>query len=122
MGAERLDNGSLTLRVSTAASNYDFRTYATNESGEIGAVLNNKTNFDPRTRPWYKAAVAAGKPTWSQIYPNTAGITAYLGASMPFNDKQGKLQGVLLTNINLSTIGKFLQSLKIGETGQVFIV
>ena len=122
MGAERLDNGSLTLRVSTAASNYDFRTYTTNKSGEIDQLLNNKTNFDPRTRPWYKAAVAAGKPTWSQIYPNTAGITAYLGASMPFYDKQGKLQGVLLTNINLSTIGKFLQSLKIGETGQVFIV
>ncbi len=122
LGAERLDNGSLTLRISTAASKYDFRTYATNKSGEVGQLLNNKTNFDPRTRPWYKAAVAAGKPTWSQIYPNTAGITAYLGASMPFYDKQGKLQGVLLTNINLSTIGKFLQNLKIGETGQVFIV
>ncbi|MEG3840994.1 ATP-binding protein [Microcoleus sp. herbarium14] len=122
LGAERLDNGSLTLRVSTAASNYDFRTYSTKKSGEVGQLLNNKTNFDPRTRPWYKAAVAAGKPTWSQIYPNTAGITAYLGASMPFYNRQGKLQGVLLTNINLSTIGKFLQSLKIGETGQVFIV
>ncbi|MEG5137477.1 MULTISPECIES: ATP-binding protein [unclassified Microcoleus] len=122
LGAERLDNGSLTLRISTAASNYDFRTYTTNESGEIAQFLNNKTNFDPRTRPWYKAAVAAGKPTWSQIYPNTAGITAYLGASMPFYDKQGKLQGVLLTNINLSTIGKFLESLKIGKTGQVFII
>lgn len=94
LGAERLDNGSLTLRVSTAASNYDFRTYSTNKSGEIDKLLNNKTNFDPRTRPWYKAAVAAGKPTWSQIYPNTAGITAYLGASMPFYNRQGKLQGV----------------------------
>ncbi|MEG4442369.1 ATP-binding protein [Microcoleus sp. AT9_B5] len=122
LGAERLDNGSLTLRVSTAASKYDFRTYATNKSGEIGQLLNNKTNFDPRTRPWYKAAVAAGKPTWSEIYPNTAGLTAYLGASLPFYDRQKKLQGVLLTNINLSTIGQFLQSLKIGETGQVFII
>ena len=122
LGAERLDDGSLTLRVSTAASNYDFRTYTTNKSGELGQLLNNKTNFDPRTRPWYKAAVAAGQPTWSEIYPNTAGITAYLGASLPFYDRQGKLQGVLLTNINLSTIGKFLQSLKIGETGQVFII
>lgn len=122
LGVERLDNGSLTLRVSTAASNYDFRTYSTNKSGEIDKLLNNKTNFDPRTRPWYKAAVAAGKPTWSQIYPNTAGITAYLGASMPFYNRQGKLQGVLLTNINLSTIGKFLQNLRIGETGQVFII
>lgn len=122
IGAERLDDGSLTLRISTAESRYDFRTYSTNKSGDIVALLNHKQNFDPRTRPWYKAAVAAGKPTWSQIYPNTAGITAYLGASMPFYDRQGKLQGVLLTNINLSTIGKFLQSLKIGKTGQVFIL
>ena len=122
IGAERLDDGSLTLRISTAESGYDFRTYSTNKSGDIVALLNHKQNFDPRTRPWYKAAVAAGKPTWSQIYPNTAGITAYLGASMPFYDRQGKLQGVLLTNINLSTIGKFLQSLKIGKTGQVFIL
>lgn len=122
LGAERLDDGSLTLRISTAASNYDFRTYSTNKSGDIAQFLNNKTNFDPRTRPWYKAAVSAGKPTWSKIYPNTAGLTAYLGASMPFYDKQGKLQGVVLTNINLSTIGKFLESLKIGKTGQVFIV
>ena len=49
LGAERIDNGSLTLRVSTAASNYDFRTYSTKESGEIDKLLNNKTNFDPRT-------------------------------------------------------------------------
>ena len=41
---------------------------------------------------------------------------------MPFYNRQGKLRGVLLTNINLSTIDKFLQSLRIGETGQVFII
>jgi hypothetical protein len=70
--------------------------------GDRLKLLNHKLNFDPRTRPWYTAAVAAGQSTWSQIYPNTAGITSYLGASMPFYDKQGKLQGVLLTNINLS--------------------
>ncbi len=41
---------------------------------------------------------------------------------MPFYDEQEKLQGVLLTNINLSQIGDFLQSLKVGKTGQVFII
>lgn len=122
LGVERLDNGLLTIRTSTKANGYDFRTYSTNQFGKKLKLLNNKTNFDPRTRPWYKAAVAAGKPTWSDIYPNTAGLTLYLGASMPFYNKQGKLQGVLLTNINLSKIGSFLQSLKIGKTGQTFII
>ncbi|NJK69485.1 MAG: response regulator [Microcoleus sp. SU_5_3] len=122
LGAERADDGSLTVRVSTIESNFDFRTYATNEKGDRKKQLNNKPNFDPRTRPWYKAAVAAGKPTWSQIYPHTKGITSYLGAAMPYKNESGQLQGVLLTNINLSQIGKFLQSLKIGKTGQSFII
>lgn len=122
LGVERLDDGSLTIRVSTKASGYDFRTYSTNQLGDRLNLLNNKINFDPRTRPWYKAAVAAGKPTWSEIYPNTAGLTSYLGASMPFSDKQGQLQGVLLTNINLSKIGDFLGSITIGKTGESFII
>lgn len=121
LGAERFDDGTLTLRVSTQASNHLFYTYSTNQLGERQKIL-DKIKFDPRTRPWYKAAVAKGKATWSEIYPNTAGLTSYLGASMPFSDQQGNLQGVLLTNINLSQIGNFLQSLKIGKTGQVFIV
>lgn len=122
LGAERADDGSLTVRVSTIESNFDFRTYATNQKGDRTQKLSNRPNFDPRTRPWYKAAVAAGKPTWSQIYPHTKGITSYLGAAMPYKNASGQLQGVLLTNINLSQIGKFLQSLKIGRTGQSFII
>ncbi len=122
LGAERADDGSLTVRVSTIESSFDFRTYATNANGDRTKQLSNKPNFDPRTRPWYKAAVAAGKPTWSQIYPHTKGITSYLGAAMPYQDRSGQRQGVLLTNINLSQIGKFLQGLKIGKTGQSFII
>ncbi len=121
LGAERFDNSSLTLRVSTQASNHIFSTYSTNKLGERQETLSS-IPFDPRTRPWYKAAVAAGQPTWSDIYPNTAGITAYLGASMPFYNQQEQLLGVLLTNINLSQLGEFLQKLKVGNTGQVFII
>ena len=121
LGAERFDNGTLTVRVSTVESNYIFETYSTNQFGERVELLSS-IKFDPRTRPWYKAAVVRGQPIWSEIYPNTAGITAYLGASMPFYNLQGKLQGVLLTNINLSQIGDFLGGLKVGKTGQVFII
>ena len=122
IGAERRDDGSLILRVGTKATGYNLRSYSTNRFGSRIKLQGNTTNFDPRTRPWYKAAVAAGKPTWSWIYPQTKGITAYLGASMPFYHKQGKLQGVLLTNINVLQIGQFLQKIKAGKTGQSFII
>lgn len=121
LGAERLTQDTLHLRISTQESNYIFETYSTNQFGERVQLLNS-IKFDPRTRPWYKAAVASGQPTWSEIYPNTAGLTAYLGASKAFYNDQGKLQGVLLTNINLSQIGDFLGSLEIGKTGQIFIL
>ncbi|NEQ34968.1 MAG: response regulator [Okeania sp. SIO3I5] len=121
LGAERFDKNTLHLRVSTQESNFIFETYSTNQFGERVELLSG-IKFDPRTRPWYKVAVASGRSTWSEIYPNTAGLTAYLGASMPFYNEQGKLQGVLLTNINLSQIGDFLGSLKIGKTGQIFIL
>lgn len=121
LGAERLTKDTLHLRVSTQQSNYIFETYSTNQFGERVQLLSS-IEFDPRTRPWYKAAVDSGQPTWSEIYPNTAGLTAYLGASKAFYNDQGKLQGVLLTNINLSQIGDFLGSLEIGKTGQIFII
>jgi HAMP domain-containing protein len=121
LGAERLEDGTLTIRTSTKDSGYIFRTYSTNQSGDRQKLLDS-IPFDPRTRPWYKAAVKAKKATWSEIYPNTAGITAYLGASKPFYNRQGKLQGVLLTNINLSQICNFLRNLTIGENGQAFII
>jgi HAMP domain-containing protein len=121
LGAERLDDGALALRISTRESGYIFQTYTLNSSGGRQKLLDS-IQFDPRTRPWYKAGVAARKATWSEIYPNTAGITSYLGASLPLYDNLGKLQGVLLTNINLSQIGKFLHNLRFGKNGQAFII
>jgi class 3 adenylate cyclase len=121
IGAERLRNDLLTIRSSSKASNYIFTTVEVNEKGEKGKVL-DRIPYDPRKRPWYKSAVKAGKGVWSEIYPNTAGVTSYLGMSQPFYDKNKKLQGVLISNLNLILIGDFLESLKIGKTGQVFII
>ena len=121
LGAERYDDGTLTLRVSTSASGHIFSTYRTNDQAEKLEELSS-IPFDPRGRPWYKAAVQQQGPVWSEIYPNTAGLTAYLGASSPFYDAQGKLQGVLLTNFSLAQISDFLKKLEIGKTGQSFII
>jgi signal transduction histidine kinase/CheY-like chemotaxis protein len=119
VGSERLDDGRLTIRLSLS-QNYLFNTFLTNNQGEHLETLRTIKDFDPRKRPWYKATVTAGKPLWNDIYPNS--FTAYLAASAPLYDRQGQFQGVLLTNFSLSQIGDFLQGLKIGKTGQVFIM
>lgn len=119
--AERGDDNQLIVRASTQASGYLLQTYRTNAVGDRAQRIDQQPNFDPRIRPWYQAARAAGKPTWSEIYPHTNELNAYLGAVAPFYEGQ-RLQGVFFTNINLSQISRFLQTLQVGKTGQVFMM
>lgn len=79
-------------------------------------------NYDTRPRPWYKAAVASGKPTWSPIYTFIAGLTTGIAAVHPVYDDTGTLQGVLTADFSLSHVNNFLQTLKVGKTGQTFIM
>ncbi|PSB01298.1 ATP-binding protein [Merismopedia glauca] len=122
IGAERTTDGKLTIRVSGKATNYELRTYTTDIQGKRLKIINIGKNFNPRIRPWYRSAVIAGKPVWGPIYPHVTGITSYLGASAPIYDRKKQLQGVVLVNFNLQQLGKFLSSLKIGKTGQSFIM
>ncbi|UBF25309.1 PAS domain-containing protein [Kovacikia minuta CCNUW1] len=138
VGAERLDNGTLTLRVASPGTGFDYRTYrvsaaddSVSEILQFGSgsvqqrnlqILDYKPNFDPRTRSWYREAIAAGKPIWTDIYSQINGRTLYIGAAQPFYNQQRQLQGVLLANVDLTRFSDFLRSLKVGKTGQTFII
>ncbi|MEC4805531.1 MAG: EAL domain-containing protein [Jaaginema sp. PMC 1079.18] len=85
--------------------------------------LNSETaGFDPRERPWYKAAVKAGKPTWGEIFTYHAYTLMAIPAVTPVYDEQGKLTGVLGNNFFLEQISNFLSDLKVGKTGQTYII
>lgn len=122
ISAERLHNGSLTIRVSGKSTGYELRTHTTNSQGDRLKIINTGKNYDPRIRPWYKIPVQKGQSSWGDIYPHITGQTLYLGAGLPVYNQKGNLEGVLLTNLDLLQIGNFLRSLKIGKTGQSFII
>jgi adenylate cyclase len=79
-------------------------------------------NYDPRTRPFYTSAVKQGKPTWSEVYINFGYHVLQIKASRPFYDASGNLLGVLASELGINQIGHFLQTLKFGRSGQVFII
>lgn len=79
-------------------------------------------NYDARTRPYYKAAVRQGRPTWSEVYVNTGYDFLQIKASLPVYNRDRKLLGVLASELGIDQIGKFLQTLKIGRSGEVFII
>lgn len=122
VAVDRLEDKSLVIRTSSQSSNYTLNSYSTNETGEKVKLIQSRTHYDPRIRPWYKAGEIAQHPTWSEIFPHFFNPTLILPASQPIYDSSGKLQGVLFTNLQLSLVGEFLQSLNIGKTGQAFII
>lgn len=80
--------------------------------------------FDARVRPWYKAAVTAGEPIWSEIYADFASHLPTITASTPvYSATDRSLLGVCATDVFLpSEMSRFLASLQIGKTGSAFIL
>ena len=99
-----------------------FRKYATDSRGVRGEELARASGFDARTRPWYKKALAANGPVWSDVYVLFTGQDLALAASRPVYDSHGMALGVVSVDVFLSQLTNFLQRLRIGSTGKAFIL
>jgi sigma-B regulation protein RsbU (phosphoserine phosphatase) len=82
--------------------------------------------YDPRNRPWYKAAIEAGQSTWTDPYARAdtdgSGIKLALGYAKPIRDRQGKIIGVMNAELTLDDITLFLAKLSVGRTGKAFLI
>lgn len=118
---EKLSNGLLRINTSGSSTGFDFYSYNTNERGDRTTVATVVKNFDIRQHPSYQNAAAAGKPTWSSVYISFLEPTLILSALQPAYNND-RLEGVLIAALRLDHIGSFLNSLKIGKSGQAFII
>ncbi|MBD2101229.1 sensor histidine kinase [Leptolyngbya sp. FACHB-261] len=120
---DRLNDGTLVIRVIDASTGGKYHTYRTDDRGNRASLLEVNQTFDPRTRPWYRAAARASKPTWSEVYPYFSTDALAISAVQPlYETKTKKLLGVTNATLSLSQISQFLHTLKIGRSGQTFIV
>lgn len=120
-GIRRFPGNEVLLKYSDATTNYAQIYFTRNSKGERN-IKNSIPNFDPRQRPWYQAALAAGKPTWTPIFSDIVGESLIISAVQPYYNPSGQFQGVLSSSFLLSYVNQFLESLKIGKTGKVFIM
>jgi adenylate cyclase len=81
---------------------------------------------DPRRRPWYAAARAASRQTWSETYVffGVDGVADVPGVSCatPVYGPDGALVGVVTASFDLYQLCQFLKTLQIGRTGFAFVV
>lgn len=119
VGVATLEDGSYALNVTEFSGH--LNSYALNEAGDRVSLL-RRTPFDPRQRPWYRAAASTRKLTWSEIYAWASIDTYGITLSKPYIDATGTLQGAIAVDLSLVKINNFLRSFKVGETGKVFIL
>jgi len=121
-GAGYKDDGSVVIEITDRSTNFLNTIVKVDREGKPTQFKETHPDYDPRIRPWYKAAKVAGKPQWNKIYQYFIQPSLGISASQPVYDKNGTFIGVVSTDLFLSKIGNFLQSLKIGKSGKTFII
>ncbi|CAD5945019.1 Adenylate cyclase [Planktothrix tepida] len=122
IGANRNDDGTIEFDIVDQRTSGKFEKWLTNNQGDRSQLLSVRENYDPRVRPWYKAGVKAGKPVWSEIYAYFGSRVLVISANQPIYNQKKQLLGVASTDLTLERISQFLNSLKIGKTGQTFVM
>jgi signal transduction histidine kinase/DNA-binding response OmpR family regulator len=100
--------------------------YVSTESGvTIGADADSALGtpyFEPRTRPWYRAAKQANDLIWTDVFDDYLGRGLAITCVKPFYDAYGNIAGVAGMGMFLNVLKEVVTGTKIGETGYAFIV
>jgi diguanylate cyclase (GGDEF)-like protein len=117
-GAEQ----SLQMSVANRSTQYYGTYYAMKEGVRTDLLRVERPVFDARTRPWYRAAIAAKRAVWTNIYPGFTPGTIFIAASQPLYNSAGQVIGVSGTDISLVGIQKFLTQTPVSPSGYAFLM
>jgi adenylate cyclase len=84
----------------------------------VGTSDGKPAEYDPRVRPWYKAALGSDGPVMTDLYVFTS--TRDLGLTVA-RQVPGHVPGVFGADMTLDSLSRFLRAEKIGETGFAFL-
>ncbi|MEA5417627.1 ATP-binding protein [Spirulina sp. CCNP1310] len=111
-----------------------FKSYKTDAQGQIEKPLDLEASeqletftYDATKRPWYQKAIAEKTQVWSEVYiflgqnhpiEDILGITA----SQPIYNRDNQIIGVAAVDIALDALNKFLATIEISATGEIFVM
>lgn len=122
VGATRLlDTNEVRLMTSLKAEGMTIDTFSVDDSNTRGPRLNRGPDFDARTRIWFRRAEEAGRTSWYPVYKYKPYDSLGIGVSLPVNDAQGRLLGVVTGDVALVQIARYLRAQPIGRSGIAFV-
>jgi signal transduction histidine kinase len=121
-GATVLKDGTLNIEAVDDAADPKYKTYRVTSKGTRSTLLQTDSDYDARTRPWYKDAIAARKPTWSDPYIWFNNSDMSIDAVQAVFDGQNQPIGVLASPLKLSRIKDYLTRIRGSAHAQSFII
>lgn len=122
-GAGRKADGTVVVETTDQTTNFvNTITPADAAGNPTNRGVETYPEYDPRTRPWYRNAKAAGKPVWNDIYQYYIEANLGISTSRPYFDRVGVFRGVISTDLYLTGISDFLDGLSVGKSGETFVL
>ncbi len=118
VGVQSFDNGSIIAEIRDKTNELEI--WYTDKYANNTTLSKKLINYDHRQQPWYVSASEAEKPVWSKTFFSSRRTT--LSVNQPIYDNENNLLAVTTTDVNILAISQFLRTLKIGQTGQSFIM
>ncbi len=98
-----------------------FREY-NNQLQFISTRVDSKDTYDPRTRPWYKQAVARDSLIWTGPYVFFSSQQPGITSAVPSHNASGQPNGVFGVDIEISVLSEFITKIPTSPNGAAFIV
>lgn len=114
------DDAQLRLRLAESGSRTIYRFQGIH--GPLLEPTPENRNFDPRQRPWYRAASASATEVWTPIYIDFRSSELVATRARKVTDANGALKGVVATDISLKQLSSFTRALPLSRNGLAFIV
>lgn len=90
-------------------------------TGELQAASSESRVFEPRERPWFKAAMASAAPTWTSIYIDFKTSELVATRARRVLDGSGQFAGVVATDLSLQRVNNFLRQLSLSANGLAMV-
>ncbi len=90
--------------------------------GALALHSREARNFDPRSRPWYKAGETESVHTWTSVYIDFVTEDLVATRARRVLGPKGEFEGVVATDVSLRSLNQFVGNLKVSPHGLALIL